>query len=99
MNKFRTEELVSVSDVFFVLITTAIILFLVYLFLLKIRPNISRYSKSKPENEIELIETRSFPSLGSVSVIAIHNERFVVVQTKNGVTTTPLQSKPINDDI
>lgn len=99
MSKFRTEELISISDVVLVLVTTAIILLLVYLFLLKIRPSISRHSKSKPENGIELLEIRSFPSLGSVAIIAIHDERFVVVQTKNGVTTTPLQSKLKNADI
>jgi hypothetical protein len=98
MSQFRSEELISLTDLFFILTATAILLTIVYVLLKKIKPGVLQQLDKKFSHKIELIEKRYIPHLGQVFIISVESEQFVVVQAKTGVTLAPLK-KPETVDI
>lgn len=98
MSEFRSEEIISLTDLFGILAVTAILLLITYLLLKKIRPGIlRRIDKHMPHQKIELIEKRHIPYLGQVFIISVNNEQFVVVQAKAGISIVPLQKSATAD--
>jgi flagellar biogenesis protein FliO len=91
MSGFRSEELISLTDLFFILAIAATLLSVVYVLLRKMRPGVLRQLDKQFSQKIELIEKRHIPYLGQVFIISVCKEQFVVVQAKTGVTIAPLQ--------
>ena len=92
MNTFRKGDLISLSDQFFILLTTIILLVAVYFILKKLQPYILRNMIPRANQRIKLIESQSLPRLGQVFILAIDQKEFLVVQNKTGISVSPLEN-------
>lgn len=92
MNQFRTQEIITLSDLFLILSVTIVLLIVTFVILKRIKPSILRQLDKKNLSNIEIIERRQIPYLGQVSIVLINKEQFVVVQTKTGVAMSPLKN-------
>lgn len=56
-------------------------------------PKIKAHIQSKlPQSNIQVEETK-WTNIGTISVVTVHKQRFLIVQNKSALSVTPLEEK------
>ena len=91
MQSFRSEDAISAGYILYVLGTLCLILLITYCVLYVSRNRLKIFLGKKNQRKIiELLETKYIPKVGHICVVTISNNKFVVVNSANGVAVSPI---------